>query len=163
MAKTKILLLEPVAKLGDEGQAVEVKPGFFRNFLGPRKMAIPFSRGNRKQMEALQQRREARRAQELGHAQELASKLGALRLAIAVKTGEQGRMFGSVTSADLSQRIQDEAGITIDRKHIQLYNPIKTLGQHSTKIKLHPEVSAQLQFEVVSENPIAEEETKEDA
>lgn len=157
MAKTKILLLEPIPQLGEEGEAVEVKAGFFRNYLGPNKKAIPFSYGNRKQVEALQNRRLARKAKELGSAQELATKIEALRLAIAVKTGDQGRMFGSVTAENLSDHIKQSCGISIDRKQIQLYTAIKTLGQHTTKIKIHPEVSAELRFEVVSENPIVEE------
>ncbi len=156
MAKTKILLLEPVSNLGDEGQSVEVKAGYFRNFLGPKGKAIPLTQGNRKQIEALQARRQERKAKELGGAQAIAAQIEALRLVIRVKTGDQGRMYGAVTAAELSKALESESAIHIDRKDIALHTPIKALGQHTTKIRLHPEVSAQLQFEIVSENAVVE-------
>lgn len=160
MAQTEILLLEPIEGLGAEGDQVKVKAGYARNYLLPQKKALPVTKANVKQIEALQKRREEREARERQDADSIATKLVNLSLAFSVKTGEGGKMFGSITSNDLQNRLQEE-GIELDRKHIQLGQPIKTLGKHSATIKLHPEVSVELPFEVVSENPI--EETAEEA
>ena len=100
---------------------------------------------------------EKREMTELQAARNLADKIAGTRVAIAVKTGEGGRMFGAVTAADLHAKLL-EAGVEVDRKRIQLHTPVKTLGQHETKVKLHPEVVVDLTFDVVSENPIVESE-----
>jgi large subunit ribosomal protein L9 len=153
MASKEVLLLQPVANLGNEGETVSVKAGYARNFLLPRKLALPLTQANRKQVESLRQRREARLAQELGNAQALAAQIESKNLVFAVKTGEGGKMFGSITAQDLIDRLAEE-GITIDKKRVSLYTPAKALGQHETSIRLHPEVKAELKFEIVSENPI---------
>jgi large subunit ribosomal protein L9 len=132
---------------------VRVRAGYARNFLLPRKIAIPLTAANRKQTEALKKARAIREAKELDGAQALAAKIEGTRVAIAVKTGEGGKMFGAVTAADLHAKLT-EAGVTIDKKKVQLHTPVKTLGQHATKIKLHPDVVVELTFDVVSENPI---------
>ena len=153
MAFRDILLIQPVEGLGGEGDQVRVRAGYARNFLLPRKIAIPVTVANRKQIDALRKAREIREARELDGAKALAEKIEATRIAIAVKTGEGGRMFGAVTAADLHAKLA-EAGVTVERKRLALHTPIKTLGQHSTKVRLHPEVSVELTFDVVSENPI---------
>lgn len=153
MAHSEILLLKPVENLGGEGDQVRVRAGYARNFLLPRKIAIPLTASNRKQVESLRKARGVREARELDGARGLAEKIAATRIAIAVKTGEGGRMFGAVTAADLHAKLT-EAGVEVERKRIQLHTPIKTLGQHTTKIKLHAEVAVDLSFDVVSENPI---------
>lgn len=153
MAHSEILLLKPVENLGGEGDQVRVRAGYARNFLLPRKLAIPLTEANRKQVEALRKARAAREVRELDSAKELAAKIEATRIAIAVKTGEGGKMFGAVTAADIHAKLT-EAGVEIDRKKIHVYNPIKTLGQHTTKIRLHPDVQVEFSFDVVSENPI---------
>lgn len=155
MANTEVLLIKPVENLGGEGEQVKVKGGYARNFLLPQKLAVPVNLSNRRQIESLRQAREKREKKELEAANELASRLGQAHIAIAVKTGEGGKMFGAVTAADLQSRLAEE-GIEIDRKQIGLYNPIKTIGRHSTRIKLHPEVSADFEFDIVSENAIVE-------
>lgn len=151
----KVLLLTKIDGLGAEGEEVSVKPGYARNYLFPRRLAVPLTRANKKQIEALHARREEREAQELAEAQEMAGKIEALNLGIAVKTGETGKMFGAVTANDLYDKIT-EAGVEVDKKVINLPNPIKELGQHMTDVKLHPDVTATLKFEIVSENPIPE-------
>ncbi len=151
----KVLLLTRIKGLGTEGEEVSVKPGYARNYLFPRKLAVPLTRANRKQVEALQARREEREAKELAIAQEVAAKLEALSIGIAVKTGETGKMFGAVTANDLYEKVT-EAGIEVDKKVISLPSPVKELGQHTTEVKLHPSVTASLKFEIVSENPIPE-------
>ena len=153
MANTEVLLLKPVDGLGGEGDQVKVRAGYARNYLLPQGYATPMTLANRKRVEALRKRRAEREASELNGAQDLAKQLEKLSIAFAVKTGEGGKMFGAVTAADLHDKIT-EAGITIDRKKIHLHTPVKTLGKHSTKIKLHAEVSVEISFDVVSENPI---------
>jgi large subunit ribosomal protein L9 len=153
MANTEVLLIKPVEHLGGEGEQVKVKSGFARNYLLPQKLAVPVNQSNRRQIEALRKAREQRETKELDAAQALAAKIGGAHVAIAVKTGEGGRMFGAVTAADLQGRLQEE-GIEIDRKRIGLYTPIKSLGRHTTRIKLHPEVVVDFEFDIVSENAI---------
>jgi len=164
MAHSEVLLVKPVEGLGGEGDQVKVRAGYARNFLLPRGVAVPVTEANPKQIEALKKRRGEREAQELGGAHELAKKLEKTSLAFAVTTGEGGKMFGSVTAADLHEKLV-AAGFTIDRKRIHLHTPVKTLGKHTVKVKLHNEVSVDLPFDVVSENPIepsAEEKAAED-
>ncbi|HRP04568.1 MAG TPA: 50S ribosomal protein L9 [Opitutaceae bacterium] len=153
MAHNEILLLQPVDGLGGEGDQVKVRAGFARNFLLPRKIAVPVTRANKKHVEALRKRRAEREAAELSGAQEIARKLEKTSLAFAVKTGEGGKVFGAITSTDLHAKLV-EAGITLDKKRIHLHTPVKALGKHEVKIKLHADVTVDLSFDVVSENPI---------
>ena len=153
MAYSEVLLVKPVEGLGGEGDQVKVRAGYARNFLLPRNIAVPLTAANRKQVEALKKRRAVREAEELGGAQELAKKLEKTSLAFAVKTGEGGKMFGAITSADIHSKLA-AAGFELDKKRIHLHTPVKALGQHTVKVKLHPEVSVDLNFDVVSENPI---------
>lgn len=157
MAYSEVLLLKPVEGLGSEGDQVKVRAGYARNFLLPQKFAVNLTVSNRKQVEALKKRRTEREASELSGAQALADKLAKTSLAFAVKTGEGGKMFGAITAADLHEKIT-EAGIELDRKKIHLHTPVKSLGKHEVKIKLHADVSVDLTFDVVSENPIEQEE-----
>jgi large subunit ribosomal protein L9 len=154
MSSSEVLLLKPVDGLGGEGDQVKVRAGYARNFLLPQRIAVPVTKANRKQVEALKKRRGEREAHELSGAQALAQKLEKARLdAFVVKTGDGGKMFGAITAADLHEKLT-AAGFTIDRKRIHLFNPVKTLGQHTVKVKLHAEVSVEVPFDVVSENPI---------
>ena len=155
MSHREVLLIKPVEGLGGEGDQVRVRAGYARNFLLPRKHAVALTVSNRKQVESLKKRRAVREATELSGAQELAGRIGKLTLAFAVKTGEGGKMFGAITAADLHAKIT-EAGIELDRRKILLHTPVKTLGKHDVKIKLHADVSVELAFDVVSENPIVE-------
>jgi large subunit ribosomal protein L9 len=153
MAHQEILLIKPVEGLGAEGDQVKVRAGYARNFLLPRAIAVPLTSSNRKQIEALKKRRAEREIQELSGAKEIAAKLGQTRIAFAMKTGEGGRMFGAVTANDIHEKLA-QAGLEIDRRKIQLHTPVKTLGQHTVKIRLHAEVTVELNFDIVSENPI---------
>lgn len=161
MATSQLLLIQPVEGLGDEGDQVTVRTGYARNYLLPRKIAVPVTRANRKQMEVLKLRAEQRRAKELEGARNVATRLESTNIAFAVKTGPGGKMFGSVTAQDLIDRLA-EAGVILERKQLSLYTPVKTLGKHETTIKLHPEVSVDFSFEVVSENPIEEDGDSEE-
>ncbi|MGA2445097.1 MAG: 50S ribosomal protein L9 [Opitutaceae bacterium] len=153
MAHNEVLLIKPVEGLGAEGDQVKVRAGYARNCLLPQAVAVPLTRANRKQIEALKKRRAEREVQELSGAKDIATKLGQTRIAFAVKTGEGGKMFGAVTASDIHGKLA-QAGLEIDRRKIQLHTPVKTLGQHTVKIRLHPEVSVELSFDIVSENPI---------
>ncbi len=153
MANSEILLVKPVDGLGGEGDQVKVRAGYARNYLLPRGIAVPLTTANRKQVEALKKRRATREAEELTGAQELAKKLEKVALAFAVKTGEGGRMFGAVTATDVHDKLT-AAGITLEKRRVLLHTPVKTLGQHTVKVKLHPDVTVELNFDVVSENPI---------
>ncbi len=153
MANSNILLLKPVDGLGGEGDQVKVRAGYARNYLLPRGIAVPLTSSNRKQVEALKKRRAVRESEELTGAKELAGKLEKTALAFAVKTGEGGRMFGAITATDIHDQLVTK-GFTIEKRRIQLHTPVKTLGKHTVKVKLHPEIAVELNFDVVSENPI---------
>ena len=153
MATSKVLLVKPLANLGGEGEQVTVKAGYARNFLLPQKIAIPVNKANKKQIEALLKAREIREAKELENAQAVAKALENMSIAFAVKTGEGGKMFGSVTTADLAAKIA-ENGVEVSKKSIHLDAPVKELGKHKASIKLHNSVKVEFDFEVVSENPI---------
>jgi large subunit ribosomal protein L9 len=153
MAHKEVLLIKPVEGLGAEGDQVKVRAGYARNFLLPRKIGVPVTQGNRRQIEALKARRVERESTELTIAQALAAKIAKLNIAFAVKTGEGGKMFGAVTAADLHAKLA-EAGVEVEKKRIHLTPPVKTLGKHTAALKLHADVSVELTFDVVSENPI---------
>jgi large subunit ribosomal protein L9 len=153
MAHNEVLLVKPVDGLGAEGDQVKVRAGYARNYLVPQGMAVPLTLSNRKRVEALKKARGLREAKELGGAQAIAKQLEKTAVAIAVKTGEGGKLFGAVTANDLHERLV-AAGLQIERRRIQLAQPVKTLGKHEVKIKLHPDVTVDFSFEVVSENPI---------
>lgn len=157
MAYSEVLLVKPVDGLGGEGDQVKVRAGYARNFLLPRNIAVPLSASNRKRVEALKKRRAEREAQELTGAQELAKKITTTPIAFAVKTGEGGKMYGAITATDIHGKLA-EAGVAIDKKRIHLHTPVKTLGKHTVKIKLHAEVAVEIAFDIVSENPIVEAE-----
>ena len=153
MANSEVLLVKPVDGLGGEGDQVKVRAGYARNYLLPRGIAVPVTTANRKQVEALKKRRALREAEELTGAQELAKKLEKVALAFAVKTGEGGKMFGAITVADIHDKLT-ASGLTLEKRRIQLHTPVKTLGKHEVKVKLHADVSVDISFDVVSENPI---------
>jgi large subunit ribosomal protein L9 len=153
MATTEILLVKPVEGLGGEGDQVKVRAGYARNYLLPRKFAVSLNAANKKHVDALKARRASREQEELSGAQELAKTLEKTSLAFAVKTGEGGKMFGAVTSSDIHEKLT-AAGIVIDKRKIHLHTPVKTLGKHTVKVKLHADVAVELNFDVVSENPI---------
>jgi large subunit ribosomal protein L9 len=160
MATTNLLLVKPVDNLGNEGEQVKVRAGFARNYLLPRGIGIPVTRANRKQIEVLHARAEVRRKQELEVANALAAKMANVKIAIAVKTGPGGKVFGAVTAQDIANRLKDE-GLVIDKKQIFLHSPARSLGQHKTRIRLHQDVVVDFEFEIVSENPIEEAPAEE--
>ena len=149
----KVILLCDVKGQGKKDQIINVSDGYARNFLFPQKVAMPVNKANKKQIEALIKARELREAKELENAQALSKALEGMSIAFAVKTGEGGKMFGSITVADLVAKIA-EGGIELPKKAVQLAAPVKELGKHTAQIKLHKDVKVEFAFEVVSENPI---------
>ena len=155
MATNQVLLIKPVQGLGAEGDTVTVRSGYARNFLLPRKFALPLTQANKKQMEALLKAREERELKEMESAQALVKQIEKVSIAVAVKTGEGGKMFGSVTANDLITRLKEE-GIELAKKQLGLPAPVKELGSHTASIRIQAGVETELKFEVVSENPIEE-------
>ena len=156
MAYTEVLLIKPVDGLGAEGEQVRVRAGYARNFLFLQGIALPVNRANTKYIEALKQARTVREARDLEVANTLAAKLAAVKLTFAVKTGEGGKMFGAISTAEIAAKLA-EHGIELERKRIHLgQGPVKLLGKHVSTIRLHANVTIEQEFEVISENPIEE-------
>jgi len=153
MATTEVLLVEHIQNLGSEGDVVKVRPGFARNYLIPQKKALPMNLANKRRLDALKQSRAMRESEELQKAQEIATKLREVKIAVAVKTGSGGKLFGSVTSSHILEKLS-ESGFTLDKKHFVSFSPIKELGKQNVTLQLHREVEAEVEVEVVSENPI---------
>lgn len=160
MAQTEVLLVKSVEGLGGEGDQVKVRAGYARNFLLPRKIAVPLNTSNKRYVDALKKRRAEREQAELSGAQDVAKKLEKTSLAFAVKTGEGGKMFGAITAQDVHDKLA-ASGLQIDKKKIHLFTPVKTLGKHTVKVKLHSDVTVEVPFDVVSENPIEPVATEE--
>ena len=160
MANSEILLLEAIKGLGSEGDTVLVRAGYARNFLFPRKLAIPVNQGNFKQIESLKIAKEKRIAEELEASKSLAEKIVQVSISIAVKTGDNGKMFGSVTSTDILARLEEE-GIQLEKKQLNVAQPIKDLGSHKIQVKLNSEIESTFYLEIVSENPIIAESEAE--
>jgi large subunit ribosomal protein L9 len=146
----QIILQEDVEKLGNRGQVVEVAEGYARNFLLPRKLALEASPGNMKRLEKMRAAFAKKAAVEVADAQKLAELLAGVSLEISRKSGESDQLFGSVTSADISDALAAK-GYTIDRRKIQLIDPIKLIGNFEIPIKLHREVVANLKLTVKKE------------
>jgi large subunit ribosomal protein L9 len=156
MAYTEVLLIKPVDGLGAEGEQVRVRAGYARNFLFLQGIALPVNRANTKYVEALKEARTVREARDLEVANTLAAKLAVLKLTFAVKTGEGGKMFGAISTAEIAAKLA-EHGIELERKRIHLgQGPVKLLGKHVSTIRLHANVTVEQEFEVISENPIEE-------
>jgi large subunit ribosomal protein L9 len=147
----KIILQREVGKLGVPGDVVDVADGYARNFLIPRKLAVPATRGGVKHAEALKQAHDARVQKSRQEAQAIADKLASTTVRIRGRAGEDGRLFGSVTPAKAAQEISKAAGVEIDRRHLDLVEPIRSVGAHEVVIRLHPEVDATVTIEVVRE------------
>ena len=139
----QIILQEDVEKLGNRGQIVDVAEGYARNYLLPRKLALPVSQGNLKQLEQIKRSLAKREATEVESAQKQAEMLAALTLEFARKAGENDQMFGSVTGADVSEALAAK-GFSVDKRKIQLDQPIRTLGEYDVPAKLHRAVTASI-------------------
>ncbi len=147
----KVILLENVKSLGKRGEIVNVNDGYARNFILPKKLGVEATGKNLNDLK-LQKNNEKKVAQEnLDVAKELAAELSAGKVELAIKVGEGGRTFGSVSSKEIAVAVKDQMQLDIDKKKIQLKESIKSLGTHIVTVKLHPEVSAELKVVVKEE------------
>jgi large subunit ribosomal protein L9 len=144
----KIILKQDVDSLGLEGQTFDVKNGYARNYLIPQGLALEATLGNIKLMEAQKKHIEEKRLKAKDEAEKASQQLSELVLTIAQKAGEEGKLYGSVTSMDVAEQLEKK-GVAIDRKRIRLDRPIKTLGEYMVPVRLHPEVTATLKVVVV--------------
>lgn len=145
----KLILTQDVNGLGAPGDIVEVKNGYGRNFLLPRGMALPWSRGSEKQIATIQRSRDARAIHDLGHANEVKAQLAALSVTLEVRAGDAGRLFGAVTSSDIVDAVKAAGGPALDKRSVQVASPIKTVGSHKITVSLHPDVQAHVEVDVV--------------
>jgi large subunit ribosomal protein L9 len=149
----EVILKEDVATLGSRGDVVKVADGYGRNFLLPRKLAIEASTGNKKVIEQMRAAAVRRSAKEKAHAEELSKQFDGLSVSFHRKSGENDQLFGSVTSADIAEALEKK-GFNIDRRKIQLHEPLKTMGEFTIPVKLHKDVTTHLK--VVIEKEAAE-------
>ena len=145
----KIILTQEVSGLGSAGDVVEVKDGYARNYLLPQGVAIRWTRGAEKEVESIRAARAKRAARDLDHAAQIKGKLEASAVSLKVRAGQDGRLFGAVTVADIASALQDTTGESIDKRTIAVGNPIKSLGSHSVAVRLHDEVTASVALNVV--------------
>jgi len=146
----EVLLMADVAGLGSEGDVVKVAEGYARNCLLPQKLGAPVSEGTRRKLAKMREKREAKHQAEVAAARELAKKLAGVSCTIAVKTGADGKLFGSVTAGHITDALKGQ-GIELDKHGLLLEAPIKELGVFDVKVKLHPEVQASVKVWVVEE------------
>jgi large subunit ribosomal protein L9 len=145
----KLILTQEVSGLGAPGDVVEVAGGYGRNYLVPRGLAMRWTRGAEKQIDLIKRARSAREIRSVDDARAAASRLGELRIRLQTRAGGGGRLFGSVSTADIAAAVKTAGGPELDKRKIEIGNPIKTIGAHQVSVRLHPEVSATLEVEVV--------------
>ncbi len=146
----KVILMKDLEKIGQKGEIVEVKDGYARNFLLPKEYAVEATNKNlnrlKNKLAAIQKQNE----EELQAAQEIANKIESIQVDVKLKVGEGGKTFGSISTKEIADVLKLEFKLDVDRKKLQLENPIKSIGTHAVNVKLHPEVTAELKV-VVSE------------
>lgn len=147
----KLILTQEVGGLGAPGDVVVVKDGYGRNFLVPRGMAIAWTRGGEKQVTQIKRARKVREIRDLGHAQQVRDELQGLTIEVRAKAGDGGRLFGSVTTADLASAIRSAGGPLVERRSIELSSAVKSVGKHNARVRIHPEVVATVTFTVTAE------------
>ena len=145
----KLILTQEVSDLGAPGDVVEVAGGYGRNYLVPRGLAMRWSRGAEKQIESIKRARSAREIRSVEDARIAAERLAGLRVRMQTRAGSGGRLFGSISTAEIAAAVKNAGGPDLDRRKIEIGNPIKTIGAHQVAVRLHPEVSATVEVEVV--------------
>ncbi|CED90153.1 MAG: 50S ribosomal protein L9 [Actinomyces succiniciruminis] len=147
---TKLILTHDVTNLGAAGEVVEVKDGYARNYLVPRKLATPWTKGAQRQIDQMAEARRKRAIDSLEQAQEARAWLSSNVITVTASAGDNGRLFGAVTTAQLADGVKEAGGPAIDRRKIQVIPPIKSTGRHSATVRLHPDVVAPLEVNVVA-------------
>ena len=149
----KLILTQEVSGLGGPGDVVEVKDGYGRNYLVPRGLAITWTKGGEKQVAQIRRGRDVREIRDRGQAQEVASQLAALKVQLPARAGQGGRLFGSVTAVDVVDAVKAAGGPQLDRRRVELpTSHIKSVGTHTVSVRLHPEVVATVDIDVVAED-----------
>lgn len=146
----KIILTNEVSGLGTAGDIVEVKDGYARNYLVPRGFAIRWTKGGQKDVDAIRRARKIHEIQTLEQANEVKAKLEAVAVKLAVRAGDAGRLFGSVTPSDVVAAIKAVDGPLVDKRRVEIGSPIKTTGAHQVTVKLHSDVVAKINVNVVA-------------
>ncbi|SHJ78176.1 LSU ribosomal protein L9P [Anaerobranca californiensis DSM 14826] len=144
----KVIMLQTVKKVGKQGEIIEVSEGYARNFLIPKGYAVEASKGNVKVLDDKKQAEQRKKEKELKEAKEYAEKISNIKLEILTKAGEGGKLFGSVTSKEIASLLADK-GIKVDKRKIELPEPIKSLGEYNIPIKLHREVTATVKLVII--------------
>jgi large subunit ribosomal protein L9 len=147
---TTVILRSDIRQVGKRGDIIEVSDGYARNYLLPKKLAIPASEGAVAQAHAMRRARDLRDAQDRDAATTIASRLVPKVITISAKAGTEGRLYGSITTADVVKAVADQTGITLDRRHLHVDEAIKTLGSHQVIAKLHADVEFPITVEVTA-------------
>ncbi|HEY3007940.1 MAG TPA: 50S ribosomal protein L9 [Micromonosporaceae bacterium] len=145
----KVILTQEVSGLGSPGDVVEVKDGYGRNYLLPQGFAIAWTKGGEKQVSVIKRAREVRDIKDLDRANEVKAQLEDLTVLLSARAGEGGRLFGSVTAAEVVDAVKAAGGPTLDRRRLELPGHIKSTGAYQVQVKLHPEVTAKIAVSVV--------------
>jgi large subunit ribosomal protein L9 len=147
----KVILRADVADVGHKGDVLDVADGYARNYLVPRGLAMAASKGALAQAESMRRARAVRDTRDREAAEEIATKLTPLTITIPARAGAEGRLFGSITPADVAAAVQAQSGIEVDRRRLHLDDPIRALGAHEIPLRLHPDVEVRLNVEVVAQ------------
>lgn len=146
----KVILQADVKGTGKKGQILEVADGYARNFLFPKKLAIEATTGNIQDISHKKAVEDRRKLKEKEDAVQLGNRLSALLIEVKTKTGEGGRLFGSVTSKEIAEALKKQHGLEVDKRKLDIKEPIKALGNYEIQVKIHPDVTAKLQIHVVA-------------
>ncbi|QPP07651.1 50S ribosomal protein L9 [Streptomyces bathyalis] len=146
----KIILTNEVSGLGAAGDVVEVRDGYARNYLIPRRVAIRWTKGGEKDVEQIRRARKIHEIATIEQANEIKTRIEGANVRLKVRAGDQGRLFGSVTPADIAGAVKEAGGPEIDKRRIEVGAPIKTLGSHQVSVRLHAEVAAKIDIEVLA-------------
>lgn len=146
----KLILTQEVSGLGAAGDVVIVKDGYGRNYLVPRGLAIAWTKGGEKQVTQIKRARKVREIRDMSHANEVKQQLESLVVTISAKAGDSGRLFGSITAAEVAAAVKSAGGPSIEKRKVSLDRPIKTVGRHAAKVGVHEGVTATLTLEVVA-------------
>ena len=147
--KMKVILLEDVKSVGKKGELVNTSDGYAKNFLFPKKLAVEATKSNLNEFELKQKAEAKRKKEELEQAQKMAKELEDKIVTVKVKTGENGKLFGSVTNKEVAEEIVKQTGLKIDKKKVSIGDPIKMVGERTAVIKLHPKVAAEITIKIV--------------
>jgi large subunit ribosomal protein L9 len=145
----KIILTQEVTGLGSPGDVLEVKDGYGRNYLLPQGFAIGWTKGAEKQVSLIKRARSAREIRDLDHAKEVQARLEGLKVRMSARAGDGGRLFGSITPAEVVDAVKAAGGPELDRRRLELPGTIKSIGAYEVRVKLHPEVTAKISLEVL--------------